>query len=64
MISALIALLVVILIVGLIAGLVVYLIDSAPFIPAAFKQPARWIVIVIAVLIIILRALPLLGVSV
>lgn len=63
MISALIALLVVILIVGLIAGLVVYLIDTSP-IPAPFKLWARWLVILIAVLIIILRALPLLGVSV
>lgn len=63
MISALIALLVVILIVGLIAGLVVYLIDISP-IPAPFKLWARWLVIVIAVLIIILKALPLLGVTV
>lgn len=62
MIAALISLLVVILIVGLICGLVVYLIDISP-IPAPFKLWSRWLVIVIAVLIIILKALPLLGVS-
>ncbi|AEH78381.1 hypothetical protein SM11_chr1105 [Sinorhizobium meliloti SM11] len=53
-----------ILVVGLIAGLVIFLIRRAPFIPAPFGQWAEYVVIVIAVLIILLRALPLLGVSV
>jgi hypothetical protein len=64
MVNALIALLITILIVSLIAGLVVLLIRRAPIIPADFKQWAEYLVIVIAVLVIILRALPLIGVSV
>lgn len=63
MVEALIALLVVIVVVGLICGLVVWLIDSSP-IPSPFKEWGRWLVIVIAVLIIVMRALPLVGVSV
>lgn len=63
MVEGLIALLIAILVVGLIAGLVVWIIDTSP-IPSPFKEWARWLVIVIAVLIILLRALPLLGVSV
>lgn len=64
MIEALIALAITILVVGLIAGLVIFLIRRAPFIPAPFGQWAEYVVIVIAVLVILLRALPLLGVSV
>jgi uncharacterized Tic20 family protein len=64
MVSALISLLIVILIVGLIAGLVVWLIRKAPFIPGEFKTWAEYLVIVIAVLVIVLRALPLVGVAV
>ncbi|RVN89790.1 hypothetical protein CN105_15455 [Sinorhizobium meliloti] len=64
MIEALIALAITILVVGLIAGLIIFLIRRAPFILAPFGQWAEYIVIVIAVLIILLRALPLLGVSV
>ncbi|MBP2465912.1 hypothetical protein CN221_14660 [Sinorhizobium meliloti] len=64
MIEALIALAITILVVGLIAGLVIFLIRRAPFIPAPSGQWAEYVVIVIAVLIILLRALPLLGVSV
>ncbi len=60
MIEALIALATTILVVGLI----IFLIRRAPFIPAPFGQWAEYVVIVIAVLIILLRALPLLGVSV
>lgn len=63
MIESLISLLIVIVIVGLICGLVVWLIDSSP-IPSPFKEWGRWLLIVIAVLIIILRALPLIGVTV
>ncbi|MDX0427981.1 hypothetical protein GOL30_20950 [Sinorhizobium medicae] len=64
MIEALIALAITILVVGLIAGLGIFLIRRKPFIPAPFGQWAEYVVIVVAVLIILLRALPLLGVSV
>lgn len=64
MIEALISLLIVMLVVGLVAGLIIWLIRMAPFIPPPFNQWAEYLVIVIAVLIIILRALPLLGVSI
>ena len=63
MIDGLIALLVVIIVVGIIAALIVYLIDMIP-IDARFKQIARILVMVIAVLIILARALPLVGISV
>lgn len=61
MIEGLIALLVVILVVGIIAWLIIWLVDMLP-IDAKFKQVARILVIVIAILIILVRALPLLGV--
>ncbi|RVJ58211.1 hypothetical protein [Sinorhizobium meliloti] len=64
MIEALIALAITILVVGLIAGLIIFLIRRAPFIPAPVGQWVEYVVIVIAVLFILLRALPLLGVSV
>jgi hypothetical protein len=62
MINALIALLVVVLVVGLVAYLIIMLIDMLP-IEANFKQVARVLVMVIAVLIVLARALPLLGVQ-
>jgi hypothetical protein len=64
MASGLIGLLITILIVGFIAGLVVFLIRRAPMIEEPFKSWAEYLVIVIAVIIIILRALPLIGVAV
>lgn len=64
MVNELVALLIVILIVGLVAGLVVWLIRRAPFIAAEFKVWAEYLVYVIAVLVIVLRALPLIGVSI
>ena len=64
MVSGLIGLLITILVVALIAGLVVYLIRRAPMIEEPFKSWAEYLVIVIAVIIIILRALPLIGVHV
>jgi hypothetical protein len=64
MVNALIMLVVAILIVGLVAGLVIMLIRKAPFIPGEFKTWAEYLVIVIAVLVIVLRALPLVGVAV
>lgn len=62
MVNALVALLITVLIVGLIAWVVIYCIDLLP-IDGPFKQIARVLVMLIAVLIIILKALPLLGVS-
>lgn len=64
MVSGLIGLLITILIVALVAGLVVFLIRRAPMIEEPFKSWAEYLVIVIAVIIIILRALPLIGVAV
>jgi hypothetical protein len=64
MASGLIGLLITILIVGFIASLVVFLIRRAPMIEEPFKSWAEYLVIVIAVIIIILRALPLIGVAV
>lgn len=64
MAGGLIALLITILIVALIAGLVIFLIRRAPFIEEPFKSWAEYLVIVIAVIIVILRLLPLIGVSV
>lgn len=64
MVSGLIGLLITILIVALIAGLVIFLIRRAPFIEEPFKSWAEYLVIVIAVIIVILRLLPLIGVSV
>lgn len=62
MVSGLVALLIAILIVGIVAAVIVYCIDLLPIDPA-FKQIARVIVLLIAVLIILMRALPLLGVA-
>lgn len=63
MIEGLIALLVVLIVVGIVAAIIIYLIDMLP-IDDNFKQIARVLVLLIAVLVILMRALPLLGVSV
>jgi hypothetical protein len=63
LIEGLIGLLIVILIVGIVAAVVIYCVDLLP-IQQPFKQAARVLVLLIAVLIILLRALPLLGVAV
>ena len=63
MIEGLIALAITVVVVGLVAWVVTLLLDMLP-IDARFKQIARVLVIVIAVLVILLRALPLLGVAV
>lgn len=60
MLHALIGLLVVILVVGIVAAVVVYCIDLLPIAPP-FKQVGRLLVLLIAVLVILLRALPLLA---
>ena len=61
-IEALISLLILILVVGIIAALVLWVIREMP-IEAPLSQWARVLVIAIAVLIIIVRALPLIGVA-
>lgn len=63
MIESLIGLLILCIVVGIVAWLVLWLIDTLPL-PAPFGQIARVLVILIAVLIVLLRALPLLGVSI
>lgn len=63
MIEGLIGLVVLIIIVGIVCGLIVWLIRAAPFIPEPFKTWAEYLVYVVAVLVILMRALPLLGIS-
>ena len=58
-----ISLLILVLVIGLLVGLALWLIDLLPFIPAPFKQFAKAIVILIAILIVIARLLPLAGVD-
>ena len=60
--NALISLLIVVIVVGIVIGLLVYLVDMLPM-DAMFKQVARVLLILIAVLIILAKALPMLGVS-
>lgn len=64
MAEALIGFLIAILIIGLIAGICVFIIRRAPFIPAEFKAIAEWIIIAVALIALLLKAMPLLGVSV
>ncbi|MER9336458.1 hypothetical protein NKJ06_21100 [Mesorhizobium sp. M0293] len=63
MVAALIGLLITILIVGVVAAIIIYCINLLPLDPP-FHQIARVIVMLIAVLIVLLRALPLLGVAI
>ncbi len=60
--NGLIGLLVAIIVVGIVAAIIIYLIDMLPM-DGRFKQIARVLVLLIAVLVILVRALPLLGVS-
>jgi hypothetical protein len=62
MINGLIALLIAVIIVGIVAWLITYIIDMLP-IDGPFKQIAKVLVLLVAVLIILAKALPLLGVS-
>jgi len=64
MINGLIALIIALIIVGIICGLVVWLIRAAPFIPEPFKSWAEYLVYVVAVLVILAKALPLIGVAI
>ncbi len=61
--ESLIALLVAIIVVGIVAWVVIYCIDLLPM-EGPFKQIARALVMLIAVLVVLFKALPLLGVSI
>jgi hypothetical protein len=61
-IEGLIGLLIAIIVVGIVAALIMWLIDLIP-IDGRFKQIAKVLLLLIAVLIILAKALPLLGIS-
>jgi hypothetical protein len=60
MIESLVQLLIAILVIGLVAAVITYCIDLLPIDPR-FRQIAKALVLIIAVLVILVRALPLLG---
>lgn len=62
MTAALIGLIIVIIVVGIVAYIVNLLLDMLPM-DGNFKQIAKVLVILVAVLIVISRALPLLGIA-
>lgn len=62
MISALITLLILIIIVGIVYYVLTLLLDMVPM-DARFKQIAKVLLLLVCVLVILMRALPLLGVS-
>lgn len=62
MIEGLISLIVLIVIVGIVAWIIIKLVDMLPM-EGNFKQIARALIILVAVLIVLMRALPLLGVA-
>lgn len=63
MVESLISLTVLIIIVGIVAWIVLRLLEMLP-IEGGFQQIAKALVILVAVLIVLFRALPLLGVSI
>jgi len=63
MIESLIAFAIAAVVIGLIIGFLVWAVRRAPFIPGEMKAIIEWVLIIVGVLIIILKALPLLGVS-
>jgi cytochrome b561 len=63
MVEGFLGLLIVVLIVGLVAGVFIFLIRRAPFIPPEFKQWAEYLVLAIALIYLLMRALPMLGVG-
>jgi hypothetical protein len=62
MVESLIALIILIIVLGIVVFLINMLIDLIPM-DGRFKQIAKVLLILVAVLILILRALPLIGVS-
>ena len=63
MIEGLIAFVIAALVIGLIAGVLILLVRRAPFIPGEFKAILEWVIIAIAVLALLMKALPLVGVD-
>lgn len=63
MISALVGLLVLVVILGIVLYLVLMLIDMIPM-DGGFKQVAKVLLILIALLIVLARALPMLGIAI
>lgn len=63
MLEGLIGLIVVIIVVGIVAYLLTLLVDMLPL-DARFKQIANILIMLVAVLVILGRALPLIGVAV
>lgn len=63
MVESLISLIVVLIVVGIVCWIVLRLVDMLPM-EAKFKQLAQALVILVAVLIVLFRALPLIGVSI
>ena len=63
MVDDLIALIIAIVVVGIIVGIVLYLVDMIPMDPR-FQHLAKMLIILAAVLIIILKALPLLHIAI
>lgn len=63
MIAALVSLIVLIVVVGIVAYIILLLLDMLP-IEGGFKQIARVLIMLVAVLIVLMKALPLLGVSI
>ena len=62
MVEGLISLIVLLIVVGIVCWIVLRLVDMLPM-EANFKQIAQALVILVAVLIVLFRALPLIGVS-
>lgn len=64
MIESLIAFAIAALVIGLIVGVLVFLVRRAPFIPGEFKAIVEWVIIAIGILVLLMKALPLLGVAI
>ncbi len=64
MVESLIAFAIAAIVIGLIIGVLVFLVRRAPFIPGEFKALIEWVIIAVGIIILLLKALPLLGVSV
>lgn len=62
MIEGMIGLIVLLIVVGIVCWIVLRLIDMLPM-EGSFKQIAQALVILVAVLVVLYRALPLIGVS-
>lgn len=63
MISALITLLILIIVVGIVYYLLTLLLDMVPM-DGKFKQIAKVLLLLVCILVVLMRALPLLGVSI